>query len=146
MSFNGDIACARCSVIALVLCALSASTSGLFAQETVERATSDTIEERAILVTGSRIPRFDSVAASPVITLERNEIERFVEVNIEEFLNEFPQFVPDNSRSTNNPGDGTASLNVRGLGSNARLCFSTVAASHRKGRAAQLTSTRYRPS
>lgn len=116
MSFKKDIAGARCSAMALALGAVSAPTSGLLAQETGDPIASDSQEERVILVTGSRIPRFDSVAASPVMTLERKEIERFAEVNLEEFLNEFPQFVPDNSRSTNNPGDGTASLNLRGLG------------------------------
>ena len=40
---------------------------------------------------------------------------------LEEMLNQMPQITPDFDRTANNPGDGTARINLRGLGSNRTL-------------------------
>lgn len=69
-----------------------------------------------IIVTGTRIPRTDADATSPVVTFERDEINEFRSVTIEDLLNTLPQVVPDANRTSNNPGDGTASINLRGFG------------------------------
>lgn len=102
-------------------CSALAIASMISTASAKERASSPSIDpsadsEQVIIVTGSRIPRLDAVSASPVTFIARDEIERFPEVNLEEFLNELPQFTPDFSRSSNNPGNGTAQLNLRGLG------------------------------
>jgi len=77
--------------------------------------------EDTIIVVGSRIPRPDAIAASPVASFDRNALNKFPELNVEEFLQELPQFTPDFSRASNNPGDGTATLNLRGLGADRTL-------------------------
>ena len=69
-----------------------------------------------LIVTGTRIPRPDATAASPVAAFDRDQLDAFREINVEEFLNELPQVVPGRSRSTIFGGDGTATVNLRGLG------------------------------
>lgn len=69
-----------------------------------------------IIVTGTRIPRPDAEAPSPIASFEREDINRFREVTVEEFINTLPQVAPDFGRTSNNPGEGTASIDLRGLG------------------------------
>lgn len=40
---------------------------------------------------------------------------------MEEYLNQMPQLTPDYGRTSNNPGDGTAALNLRGMGADKTL-------------------------
>ena len=75
-----------------------------------------------IVVTGSRIQRSqDFVANSPVATIEDVQFERLGIVNTEQLLNVLPQTVPGFTRTSNNPGDGTATVDLRGLGANRTL-------------------------
>jgi len=74
-----------------------------------------------IVVTGSRIKRRDFHSASPVVTIDRDDIEFSGQATLEETLNQMPQVMPDYSRTSNNPGDGTARLNLRGLGAGRTL-------------------------
>lgn len=69
-----------------------------------------------IVVTGTRIPRQDLIAASPVSTFDRADIKTQGATVVEDFLNRQPQVQPDFDRTSNNPGDGTAGVNLRGLG------------------------------
>ena len=77
------------------------------------------IEE--VTVTGSRIPRKDFISNAPVATVGSLEIELTNTVNTESLLNTLPQAVPGLDRTSNNPGDGTASIDLRGLGANRTL-------------------------
>ena len=52
---------------------------------------------------------------------EIDEIAVFNTVNIEDRLNTLPQFIPSFDSSSNNPGDGSARLNLRGLGNERTL-------------------------
>jgi len=79
----------------------------------------ETIEE--IVVTGSRIRRRDTVAPSPIATLEHDDLQLAPQRTLEETLNRMPQLNPDFGRTSNNPGDGTANLNLRGMGSERTL-------------------------
>ena len=74
-----------------------------------------------IVVTGTRIARPDANAPSPILSLDRADINQFRETSIEEFLNTLPQVSPDFGRATNNPGNGTASIDLRGLGAGRTL-------------------------
>jgi outer membrane receptor protein involved in Fe transport len=69
-----------------------------------------------VIVTGTRIPRKDFTAASPVSTFDRAEIRAQGATALEEFLNTLPQIKPDLGKTSNNPGDGSASIDLRGLG------------------------------
>jgi len=79
----------------------------------------DTIEE--VVVTGSRIPRRDFVAPSPITTIDRSMIDNSGQPTLESVLNQMPQVIPDFGRTSNNPGNGTSRINLRGMGSNRTL-------------------------
>jgi outer membrane cobalamin receptor len=92
-----------------------AAAPGALAQE--EGA--DQLEE--ITVTGSRIKKKDFSSNAPVATVGFEQIEMTGTVNTESLLNTLPQAVPGLDRTSNNPGNGTATVNLRGLGSNRTL-------------------------
>ena len=99
---TGSVAAA----VALSLCHASAH-----AQESTD---DEAVEE--IVVTGSRIARRDFNSPSPISTLNRDQIEAAAQSTLEEVLNKMPQVQPDFGRTSNNPGNGTATINLRGFG------------------------------
>ncbi len=71
-----------------------------------------------IIVTGSRIQRRVNVeTAAPVAVVDAEEFELSGTVNVENVVNTLPQVIPGFTSNSNNPGTGTATLNLRGLGS-----------------------------
>lgn len=87
--------------------------SAAYAQEEVS------LEE--VVVTGSRIKRADFISNSPVTSIGAEQFEITGTVNTESLLNTLPQVVPGLDRTSNNPGNGTASVDLRGLGTNRTL-------------------------
>lgn len=80
--------------------------------------------ERAIeevVVTGSRISRPELTAVSPYAVVSGEEFRISGAINIEQKLNELPSTVPSFGPSSNNPGDGTARVDLRGLGTSRTL-------------------------
>ena len=69
-----------------------------------------------VVVTGTRIKRRDFESPSPLVTIDREALEFSGQPTLEEYLNQMPQMQPDFGRASNNPGNGTAALNLRGLG------------------------------
>lgn len=78
-------------------------------------------QQDEVVVTGSRIKREDLAAPSPVTTVDSQQLVLTNTVNTEQFLNTLPQVIPAFDSTSNNPGDGTASVNLRGLGTNRTL-------------------------
>ena len=74
-----------------------------------------------IVVTGTRIQRQDLQAPSPVTAIDAQELTLTNTINTEQFINSLPQLVPAFDGTSNNPGTGTATANLRGLGSNRTL-------------------------
>ena len=74
----------------------------------------ESLEE--VVVTGSRIPRADLVANSPVAVVGAEEFELAATMETESLLNTLPQVVPSFGATTNNPGTGTATIDLRNLG------------------------------
>ena len=74
-----------------------------------------------ILVTGTRIQREDLNAPSPVTTVNSEQLVLTNTVNSEQFLNTLPQVVPSFDQTSNNPGDGSARVSLRGLGTGRTL-------------------------
>jgi len=74
-----------------------------------------------IVVTGSRIQRRNVDTAAPVAVVDSAEFELSGTVNVENVINTLPQVVPGTTSFSNNPGNGTASLNLRGLGATRTL-------------------------
>jgi outer membrane receptor protein involved in Fe transport len=83
--------------------------------------TDDSLALEEVIVTGTRIPRRDYASPSPVSTLDQLTIEFSGQPTLEEALNQMPQVQPDFGRTSNNPGDGTARINLRGLGAERTL-------------------------
>jgi len=79
----------------------------------------EAIEE--IIVTGSRLPRRDFSATSPIATIDSETLTYSGQATLEESLNKMPQVAPDFGRTSNNPGNGTAAINLRGMGSGRTL-------------------------
>jgi len=79
----------------------------------------DTIEE--VVVTGSRIQRPDLDAVSPFSVVSGEEFKISGNINVEQKLAELPNTLPSFGPSSNNPGDGTARVDLRGLGTSRTL-------------------------
>lgn len=84
-------------------------------------AEEDEARQSTITVTGSRIARQDFVSNSPVATVGSEQFDLTGTVNTEGLLNTLPQTVPGLDRTSNNPGGGIATVDLRGLGSNRTL-------------------------
>ncbi|WP_379922315.1 TonB-dependent receptor plug domain-containing protein [Erythrobacter sp. R86502] len=79
-------------------------------------------ETRSIVVTGSRIARPDLDSASPVTTVSGETIGLTGTLTLEELINDLPQLIPGNNRTSNNSGgESFATLDLRGLGPNRTL-------------------------
>jgi iron complex outermembrane receptor protein len=74
-----------------------------------------------IVVTGTRIARQDLVSNSPLTTVTSETIQETGSLNTEELLNALPQVVPGLTSASNNPSDGTATVDLRGLGASRTL-------------------------
>lgn len=82
-----------------------------------EDSGTEQIEE--IIVTGSRLARRDENAPSPIVTVGAQYLEDTGSLNVEEALNELPQFTRDSSGGQGT--GGRALLDLRGLGANRNL-------------------------
>jgi outer membrane receptor protein involved in Fe transport len=78
-------------------------------------------DEDVVTVTGSRIQRTDTIAPSPVTNVSAEQLAVVNTVNTEDFINTLPQVVPAFDSTSNNPGNGTATVSLRGLGSTRTL-------------------------
>lgn len=74
-----------------------------------------------ILVTGSRIPRQDLIANSPVAVVGAEEFALTGNVQVENLLNDLPQIVPGLTTVNNNPGGIGSTVDLRGIGINRTL-------------------------
>ena len=75
-----------------------------------------------IVVTGSNIRRVDIETASPVVTIDRAQIQASGKVNLGDLVQELPSMAgAAMTPQVNNGGAGTAGVSLRGLGSNRTL-------------------------
>lgn len=104
----------RTKVCAGVLAALG---GGVFmAQSAMAQAAAERIE-----ITGSRIKTISLEGTSPVTVLGAAEIKVDGVRNVESFLNNLPQVFADQGGNVVNGSTGTATVNLRGLGSDRTL-------------------------
>jgi len=103
----------RCAVRATLATALAVATvTAAHAQDQDQ----DTSDLGTVVVTGSRIARPDLVSNSPISIISEDFFQQKGTVNVEEVLNQLPQVVPGLTAQVNNGGDGTATVDLRGLG------------------------------
>jgi outer membrane receptor protein involved in Fe transport len=82
----------------------------------------DTEEEEAIVVTGTRLVRQDFEAISPITTVGSEQLELTATLTTDSLLNELPQIIPGNTRTSNNAGgEDFATVDLRGLGTGRTL-------------------------
>jgi outer membrane receptor protein involved in Fe transport len=78
--------------------------------------------EAEIVVTGSRIARPDLESTSPIAIVSSQEFQlQAGSANVENVLNDLPQVTATTSSTSNNPGGGVATVNLRGMGSQRTL-------------------------
>src|SRR5258708_16808632 len=70
----------------------------------------------AVVITGTRIRAPNLASESPVTAVSDEEIKNEGATNIENVLNELPQFHTGQSNTTSNNATGVANRNLRGLG------------------------------
>jgi len=71
-----------------------------------------------VIVTGSRLPAAGAaISASPVEIVPRSAFNLSSGATLEQTLNLSPQLIPTFTSTSNNPGSGAATLDLRGLGS-----------------------------
>lgn len=85
----------------------------------IEDVAADAVEE--IVVTGSRLVRRDFTAPSPITSIDREFILSSGQPTLEEALNNLPQVQPSSGRATNNGGDGSSLIDLRGIGAGRTL-------------------------
>lgn len=97
----------------------SVATSALIAGLSMPALAQDEepTDQDTIVVTGSLIPRADLQATTPVTVVGSEDLTLSNTVNNEEFLNTLPQTIPGFDQTSNNPGLGEATVDLRGLGS-----------------------------
>jgi iron complex outermembrane receptor protein len=108
MSHNFRI---RLAVQRALLASMATITLPAIAQDRGPAESVDTVT-----VTGTRIQRKDYEATSPLATVTAEAIQATGQLNTEAVLNTLPQVIPGLSAFSNNPGDGTATVDLRGLG------------------------------
>ncbi len=74
-----------------------------------------------ITVTGSRIQNSNLTSSSPITNVNAADLTLSNTVNAEQFLNQLPQVIPGFDSTSNNPGIGEATVDLRGLGANRTL-------------------------
>ncbi|TQM17543.1 TonB-dependent receptor-like protein [Pseudoxanthomonas sp. 3HH-4] len=101
----------------LAVGATSAAGTGLaFAQESTTEG-AKTLD--AIQVTGSRVARVETETASPVVVIDRAAIEQTGKLTLGDLIQEMPAMsgAPTNPQVNNGGGDGSSTIDLRGLGS-----------------------------
>ena len=106
-----------------VLCgALGVATPALAQDNTQPPAASTTTpDEQEVTVTGSRIRQPNLTGTSPVTVVNSAEVRSTGTTRAEDLVNSLPQVFAGQSSTVSNGASGTATLNLRGLGSNRTL-------------------------
>ena len=81
----------------------------------------EAVELEEITVTGSRIPARNLISSSPVTTLSADEIGFQGVTRVEDMLNRLPMVYADQTSTLANGATQTATVDLRGLGSNRTL-------------------------
>jgi outer membrane receptor protein involved in Fe transport len=100
-----------CSAAVAALGSLLLAHPGLSFAQAAER----------VEITGSRIKSLDAETASPIVTLSAEAIKVEGIRNVEQLLNNLPQVFADQGAQVSNGATGTATVNLRNLGSNRTL-------------------------
>jgi len=98
---------------------LALATAPAFAQDAdITTDEAEETEDRGIVVTGSRLnlnPNLEG--AAPVLSVSSEQIQSQGTVRVEDLVNQLPQVFAGQAGEVSNGASGTATLNLRGIGS-----------------------------
>lgn len=109
MKTNSKIGLARSALLAAGITAICLPVSAQEQQD--EEAALD-----EIIITGTRIRNQNIIAASPITTIDAQEIAQSQTPNIERVFRDLPITIPGDGENVNNGTAGQATLDLRGLG------------------------------
>ena len=96
------------------------TASFLLPPSAVAQALGEDLEQ--IIVTGSRIARPDFESASPIVSITADAFARTSSTSVDTVVSQLPQFTPDFTSTSNNPGNGgQGNVQLRGLGATSTL-------------------------
>lgn len=98
---------------------LGAATAAAITVAQPAAAQDQTVE--TVVVTGSRIPQQGLYSSSPVTAVGQQEIQLQGTTKVENLLNSLPSVLASNTSSDSNGASGTATVDLRGLGTNRTL-------------------------
>src|SRR6202171_1961797 len=100
-----------------VLAAAAASAVGPAYAQTAPAAVNETVLQE-VVVTGSRLQQSpNDISISPVTSVTALDIQQTGLVRAEDILNNLPQVIAEQSSGTSISSNGTATVSLRGLGS-----------------------------
>jgi len=88
---------------------------------TAQDAEPEEARQDTVTVTGSRIMNANLTSSSPIANVSSDDLTLSNTVNAEQFLNTLPQVIPGFDSTSNNPGIGEATVDLRGLGDSRTL-------------------------
>lgn len=101
---------------ATVALGVAIAAPAAFAQDQSADDASGEEAPTSIIVTGSRIASPDLTSNSPITVVTGEVLRDQGAINVEAVLNQLPQITPGLNANVNNGGNGTVSIDVRGLG------------------------------
>src|SRR3954469_24844037 len=93
-----------------------AALFGLSSQAAAQAAAAGTEEVSEVVVTGTRIPTPNLTSVSPVVAIGAAEIKAAGITRVEDIINTLPQAFAAQGSNVSNGSNGTATVNLRGLG------------------------------
>ena len=100
---------------------LTPHTIRIVAAAPPEKKTGMGDEQEEVIVTGTRLSTTNEISVSPITTVSGVELRQTGLTRVEDSLNQLPMFVASMSSTVNSAADGTATLNLRGLGNQRTL-------------------------
>ncbi|MBS0383913.1 MAG: TonB-dependent receptor [Proteobacteria bacterium] len=105
------------SVLAAAAAAMTATPAMAQTNTSHSNTNASSSSDEAIVVTGTRLVRQDFEAISPVTTVGAEQLELTGTMTTDTLLNELPQVVPGNTRTSNTAGgEAFSTVDLRGLG------------------------------
>src|SRR5580693_853337 len=101
--------------------ATAAGVSALHAQEAAPAPAEAAAPVEEVVVTGSRLQTPNETAISPVTTVSAVDLQQTGLTRVEDVLNNLPMVFAGMNSTTSNGADGTATVDLRGLGNQRTL-------------------------
>lgn len=104
-----------------IICGAAIAASPAYAQDTDQAVAAPAEPAEAIIVTGSRIPQPNLESVAPVTVVSAQDIKLQGTTKVEDLLNSLPSVFASQASTLANGADGTATVDLRGLGTSRTL-------------------------